>query len=168
MNSKKNTLLFGLFGLLFISCNKYDANGNLMKDYNELQKANWLIGNWEKKDSIGTLKELWQIKDDSTFIGQSYYIINDKDTVHNEQIELMQDKEHLIYTATVKGENNNEPIPYQMMKDEDSLLVFENPKHDFPQKIQYQLKKNKSLVATISGKQNGKIFSESYPLTKIK
>lgn len=168
MNLKKNTIFFVLLVLLFISCNKYDANGNLIKDYEELQKAKWLLGNWEKKDSIGTLKELWQIKDDSTFIGQSYYIINDKDTVHNEQIELMQDKEHLIYTATVAGENNNEPIPFQMMKDEDSLLVFENPKHDYPQKIQYQLKKNNSIVATISGKQNGKISTESYPMTKIK
>ena len=164
----KNTILFVLFVLLFISCNKYDANGNLIKDYDELQKAKWLLGEWEKKDSLGTLKELWQIKDDSTFIGQSYYIINNKDTVHNEQIELMQDKKHLIYTATVKGENNDEPVPFQMMKDEDSLLVFENPKHDFPQKIQYQLKKNNSIVATISGNQNGKTSSESYPMNKIK
>jgi hypothetical protein len=166
MNTKKNTILFVILVLLFISCNKYDANGNLLKDYNELQKAKWLIGNWEKKDSIGILKELWQIKDDSTYIGESYYIINDKDTLHNEQIELMQDKEHLIYTATIKGENNNEPMPFQMMKDDDSLLVFENPKHDYPQKIEYKLDKNNILTTTISGKKNGKISSDSYLLKK--
>ncbi|WP_396167771.1 DUF6265 family protein [Flavobacterium sp.] len=154
--------------ILVISCNKYDAKGNLIKEYNELQKATWLLGEWEKTDSLGTLKEIWTSKDDSTFIGQSYYIQNEKDTFHDEQIELVQDGEHLIYIATIKGENNDTPIPFQMTNDQDSLLVFENPKHDYPQKIQYKLMKNHSLVAIISGKVKGKITSQSYPMTKKK
>lgn len=154
--------------IIMTSCNKYDANGNIIKDYDELEKANWIIGNWEKTDSLGTLKEIWKQFDDSTFIGKSYYIINEKDTIHNESIELMQDGDHLIYTATVTGENNDAPIPFQMTVDEDSLLVFENPKHNFPQKIQYKLEKNGSLLATVSGKQNGKISSESYPMDRKK
>jgi hypothetical protein len=55
-----------------------------------------------------------------------------------------------------------------MTKDEDSLLVFENPKHDYPQKIQYKLLKDGSLIATVSGKQNGKSSSENYPMTRKK
>jgi HD-GYP domain-containing protein (c-di-GMP phosphodiesterase class II) len=154
--------------IVVTSCNKYDANGNLIKSYDELQKANWMLGEWEKTDSLGSLKEIWERIDDSTFVGFSYYIQNKKDTVHYEQVELMQDGEHLIYKSTVKGENNNLPVPFQMTKDEDSLLVFENPKHDYPQKIQYKLYKNGSLIATVSGKQNGKISSESYPMKKKK
>jgi hypothetical protein len=156
--------------LLFsiISCNKYDANGNIIKDYEELEKANWMLGEWEKTDSLGTLREIWERLDDSTFVGLSYYIQNKKDTLHNEQVELMQNGDHLIYSATIKGENNDSPIPFQMTKDEDSLLVFENPKHEYPQKIQYKLMKNGSLVATISGKQNGKNSAENYPMNKVK
>ena len=157
-----------VFILICFSCNKYDGKGRLIKDYDELEKANWLLGEWEKTDSLGVLKEIWTSFDDSTFVGQSYYIINKKDTVHNEQIELMQDKNHLIYTATIKGENNDEPIPFQMTKDEDSLIVFENPKHDYPTKIEYKLMKNSSIIAKVSGKQNGKVSSESYPMVKIK
>ena len=154
--------------LLVVSCKKYDAKGILIKDYNELQKANWLLGEWEKTDSLGTLKESWQTLDDSTFVCQSYYIINKKDTVHNEQIQLTEDQEHLIYSATVKGENNDEPVSFQMTMDEDSLLVFENPKHDYPQKITYKLKKDNTLLATVSGKLSGKVSTESYPMKKIK
>jgi hypothetical protein len=150
------------------ACTKYDAKGNIIKSYDELQKAKWLLGEWEKSDSLGILKETWVSKDDSTFVGQSYYIQNKKDTLHDEQIELVQDSEHLIYKATVKGENNDAPIPFQMTKDEDSLLVFENPKHDYPQKIQYKLLKNGSLIATVSGKQNGKNSLENYPMTRKK
>lgn len=157
-----------LIAFTLFSCNKYDAKGNLIKNYDELQKAKWLIGEWEKKDSLGTLKEIWTTKDDSTYTGESYYFQNEKDTLHNEQIELVQEGEHLIYKATVKGENNDEAVPFQMTKDGDSLLVFENPKHDYPQKIEYKLLKNGSLVATISGKQRGKISSESYPMNRKK
>ena len=153
--------------ILVISCKKYDAKGNEIKKYDELQKAYWLLGEWEKTDSIGTLKEIWNTKDDSTYVGQSYFIKDEKDTIHFETIELMQDKEHLIYTATVKGENNDQPISFQMTKDEDNLLVFENPKHDYPQKIEYRLMKDKSLIAKISGKLNGKASQESYPMKKI-
>ena len=154
--------------LSIVSCNKYDANGNIIKDYEELEKANWMLGEWEKTDSLGTLREIWERLDDSTFVGLSYYIQNKKDTLHNEQMELMQNGDYLIYSATIKGENNDSPIPFQMTKDEDSLLVFENPKHEYPQKIQYKLMKNGSLVATISGKQNGKNSAENYPMNKVK
>lgn len=154
--------------LSIISCKKYDAQGNLIKDYDELEKANWLVGEWEKTDSLGTLKEIWTEYNDSTYVGESYYIINKKDTIHNEKIELMQTGEHLIYSATIKGENNDEPIPYQMTTDEDSLVVFENPKYPYPAKIEYNLKKNNGIQTTISGKQNGKASSETYVLARKK
>ena len=153
---------------LVFSCNKYDAKGNLIKNYEELEKAKWLVGEWEKTDSLGTLIEIWQPNNDSTYTGQSYYIQNEKDTIHNEQIELLQDQEHLIYSAMVKGENNNKAIPFQLTKDEDSLLVFENPKHDYPQKLEYRLLKNKSVSITVSGKERGKTSKATYLLNKKK
>ncbi|MEC4049180.1 hypothetical protein OX284_007040 [Flavobacterium sp. SUN046] len=110
--------------IIISACTKYDANGNSIKNYEELQKAKWLLGEWEKSDSLGILKETLTSKVDITFVGQSYYIQNKKDTLHDEQIELVQDGEHLIYKATVKGENNDAPIPFQMTKDEDSLLFL--------------------------------------------
>lgn len=157
-----------LIALTLFSCKKYDVNGNLIKSYDELQKAKWILGEWEKKDSLGMLKEIWTTQDDSSFVGQSYYFQNEKDTLHNEQIELVQDGDNLFYRATVKGENNDEAVSFQMTKSEDSLLIFENPKHDYPQKIQYKLMKNGSLMATISGKQNTKNSSESYLMQKKK
>lgn len=150
----------------FTSCNKYDVNGKLIKEYEELDKAKWILGNWEKKDSLGTLTESWQTLNDSTFSGESYYITSNKDTVHKETIELIQNSDFLLYNATVKGENNDGTITFQMTESTDSLLVFENPKHDYPQKIRYQLNKDNSIIATVSGKQNGKESSEGYLIQK--
>jgi hypothetical protein len=156
--------MFVLF--LLQACNKYDANGKLIKEYEELDKAKWLLGDWELKDSLGTLTESWQTLDDSTYVGQSFYITAKKDTVHRETIELMQKGEFLIYSATVKGENNDEATPFQMTDCTDSLLVFENPKHDYPQKIRYQLNIDKSILAIVSGTQNGKQSDDSYIMKK--
>ncbi|MEC4005715.1 DUF6265 family protein [Flavobacterium sp. SUN052] len=168
MKNKSLIVAASIILMSLISCNKYDAKGNLIKSYDELQKAKWLVGDWKKTDSLGTLQEIWTSQDDSTFVGQSYYIQNEKDTLHNEQIQLTQDKEHLIYSTTVKGENNNAPVSFQMTKDKDSVLLFENPKNTYPEKIQYQLNKNNSLSVTISGKQKGKNSSETYIMTKNK
>lgn len=165
--SKLKFLVAILSIILLQSCNKYDANGRLIKEYEELNKAKFLLGDWEKTDSVGTLIENWKTENDSTYKGNSFFVIN-KDTIRKEQIELMQDKEHLLYTSTIVGENNDEPIPYQMTKSTDSLLVFENPKYSYPKKISYKLTGEKRVTATISGIINGKKSSESYQLAKIK
>ncbi len=163
---KPTFLLLILSCLLFYSCNKYDANGKLIKEYEELDKAKWLLGNWELKDSLGTLSESWQTLDDSTFVGQSLFITPKNDTVHQETIELMQKDEFLIYTAAVKGENRDEPIPFQMTESTDSLLVFENPKHNYPKKIRYQRNVNENMLVIISGTQNGKQSDDTYIMKK--
>jgi hypothetical protein len=167
MYTKYTTIILGFALLLISSCNKYDANGNLIKDYDELEKASFLIGNWQKIDSTGTLEETWKTENDSTFLGTSYFVQNKKDTLHSEQIELVENNKTLFYTATVKGENNNQPTSFQLTEADDSLLVFENPKHDFPQKITYKLQKNNTLRATVSGIQFGKSKTDNYTMSKV-
>lgn len=163
MSVKKILLVLIISFFSFFSCKKYDALGKEIK-FHELYKAHWLLGDWEKKDSLGILTESWTTLDDSTYIGTSYYILNSNDTVHFEKIQLMEDKNMLIYTATVRGENNNKPISFRMIEDKDSLLVFENKKHDYPQKIRYELEIDNSILATVSGTQNKKESSQSYLL----
>jgi hypothetical protein len=53
-----------------------------------------------------------------------------------------------------------------MTEAEDSLVVFKNPKHDFPQQITYRLQKNNTLKATVSGTQFGKKSSNEYLFIK--
>jgi hypothetical protein len=162
----KNAFLFIIIFATLLSCKKHDENGNEVL-YEELYKAHWMLGEWQKTDSLGTLKEIWMPLNDSTYVGQSYFI-NDKDTIHHEIIQLTQDGENLIYLATVKGQNNDEAIPFKMTKDNDTLLIFENPKHDYPQEIEYIQKKNKLMIATVSGLVKGKMKSDSYAMKKVK
>lgn len=105
------------------------------------------------------------MQNDSTFSGDSYFI-NTKDTVHFESIQLVQKAEELTYIATVVGQNNEQPVAFKLTSDTDDTFTFENPAHDYPQKISYKKVSGTSLIASISGKQQGKQSTESYAMNK--
>jgi hypothetical protein len=128
----------------------------------------WLVGEWENKMPEGDLTETWKKLNDSTYTAKTFFI-KGKDTLHSEDIVLIQKGNHLLYVPTVKGQNDNKPVEFKMIEMEDGKeneFQFENPAHDYPQKIVYKKVNDTSLIATISGKQQGKTSSESYPMTK--
>lgn len=165
---KKIYLITALTTLVSLhSCKKYDALGNEII-YEELYKANWMLGDWQLEDSLGVLTESWTQIDDSTYNGSTLYVKNKKDTIHFETMELMQNEDLLIYTSTVKGENGNQPVSYRLIEDNDSLLVFENKKHDYPQKLRYQKENDSTIQIVVLGKQGKKETGDSYLLKSVK
>ena len=147
--------------ILFVSCLKKSKI-----NFNKLQKMSWLVGHWEQKLPDGLLIENWKKENDSIFSGDSYFV-NIKDTIHFESIKLIQKNEELTYVANVLGQNNDKPINFKHITSKiDNVFSFENPSHDFPQKITYTKVNEKNLIATISGIQNGKIRQESYVMRK--
>jgi len=147
--------------LMFISCQNKSE-----KKFDKLEKMNWLLGNWENEMPEGVLTETWNKENDSTFSGTTYFIINKKDTIHSEAIILTQINDELVYRPTVKGQNNDGPVDFKLSSESENSFSFENSKHDYPQKIVYKKVNETSLVATISGMQQGKQSSESYPMKK--
>lgn len=154
-----------LVALLIIVCLASCKNNSSVNKFEKLEKMNWLIGSWEQKLPNGTLKETWTKENDSTFSGDSYFI-NTKDTVHFESIKLIQNAEELIYNATVVGQNDDKPVAFKLTTDANNSFTFENPAHDYPQNITYKKVTSDRLIATISGKQQGKQTQESYPMSK--
>jgi hypothetical protein len=160
----KNTLLIaGVAAGMLFSCK--DSGKAETKKYAELAKAEWLIGRWENNSPNGNLSETWKKENDSVFTGASYFI-KGKDTLHFETIALSQKGTELTYNPTVQGQNNDKPVAFKMTSATNKELVFENPAHDFPQKIVYNKITADSLVAQISGMQQGKPASENYPMKK--
>jgi hypothetical protein len=144
--------------LSIISCQK-------SKVVSKIVVADWLLGNWENKSPNGNLFESWKKVNDSLFIGESYFI-KGKDTLHFEKIQMKQKGEALFYIATVKGQNNDKPVTFKYNDTIQKLLIFENPKHDFPQKIMYSQITKDSIVIQISGIQQGKPSSERFSMKK--
>jgi hypothetical protein len=137
------------------------------KEVSKIVVADWLLGNWENKSPDGNLSETWKKVNDSIYDGESYFI-KGKDTLHFEKIQMKQKGENLFYIATVKGQNNDKPVTFKYNDTIQKQLVFENPKHDFPQKISYSQITKDSIVIQISGIQQGKPSLERFSMKKSK
>ena len=154
---KKISLILLLI-LTFTACKKSNKTAKMIG-------TDWLIGKWEQKSDQGIVTETWEKVNDSTYKGQSYFI-KIKDTLHFETMQLNQKGENIFYTSIVKGQNNDTPLTFNLSNITKKQLVFDNPKNEYPRKIVYKQITNDSIIATISGIQQGKSSSESYYMKK--
>lgn len=125
----------------------------------DLKQVEFLIGTWkiEGKENY----ESWE-KKENILKGSSYKIENEKKVI-SEKIEMRVVENHIIYTPTVLNQNNGKGIPFKLISFEQKLFSFENPEHDFPKKIQYQILSENELYVSVLG-ENDKGFS--YKLIK--
>lgn len=126
----------------------------------------WLAGKWQQTIKEGTLFENWEIVSQDSMAGVSG-LINGKDTIVSERIALTFKEGTVIYSPTVNGQNNNQPVPFKLTRSTADSFIFENPAHDFPSMITYARINTDSMVATISGKPGGKPMSESFFLGRV-
>jgi Domain of unknown function (DUF6265) len=154
----KKVILSLLIFLFFASCGK-------SKEVSKIVGNDWLLGKWENKSDEGNLLEIWKKKNDSLFIGESYFI-KEKDTLHYEKIELQQKGENLIYVSTIKGQNEDKPITFKHNITIEKQLVFENPNNEYPRKIVYKPIAKDRIFIEVSGMQQDKPSSIRYSMKK--
>lgn len=106
-----------------------------------------LEGKWKREDK--PLFETW-VQHGETLVGHVYTI--------NNGIELLQ--ETLIiekfdgkwrYVAQVPNQNKGAAIPFELNESITDKLSFENPEHDFPTKIQYQILEPNKIRVDVLG-----------------
>jgi hypothetical protein len=165
---KLNSILFPLIVVLgiFSSCKKETKTEAPIKTYPKLAKAEWFIGEWGNKSAEGELTERWKKENDSVYLGESYFVVGQNDTVFAEHVRLVEANGKLAYIVTVPGQNKELPVSFEMTSATDNQITFENPKHDFPNKIIYNLVEKDSLIAEISGLKNGKPNTERFVMKK--
>lgn len=144
-----------------------DTHQNSIKNYFDIEKAGWLIGSWQNVSENEISTEIWEKKNDSVFIAKSFVLVN-KDTVFSETISIERHGRSLFYIPTVKEQNQGQAVEFLMIECLNNKLVFENLKHDFPQKISYTKITHDSIVAEISGIEEGKQKSILFPFTRKK
>jgi hypothetical protein len=94
-------------------------------------------------------------------------MLQGKDTVFQERMTIRQDGRDIYYLPMVKDQNDGKPVEFKMTSALGDEFIFENPSHDFPQKITYR-HAGDSLLAEISGLQNGKQRAEKFPMSRKK
>ena len=157
-----------LTGFLISCKNNQEANSEIItKPANQLEAANWLIGKWGNSENGIDATEIWARENDSVYTGISYSIRDKKDTVSLERIRLEKQNDKLVYVPVVKEQNAGEVVKFTLTSSVGQQLIFENPEHDFPQKVSYKLITKDSLIAEISGIYKGKERSEKFPMHRM-
>jgi len=71
-----------------------------IKQLSDIDNAAWLIGTWENKTPRGSIYETWSKASDNELLGKSY-VVEQRDTIVFETIQLVQEPNGLFYIPTV-------------------------------------------------------------------
>ncbi len=108
----------------------------------------WLAGKWRHEKAGRVIDEQWMAPAVGVMLGMSRTVSRGKVTEH----EFMQVREGpggaLYFIAQPSGQKE---AAFQIKSLSATEAVFENPQHDFPQRIIYTLQPDGSLLAAIEG-----------------
>ncbi len=131
----------------------------------DVHELHWLNGWWQNPSKVGIAFEDWKLNENGTMTGRSGMVVG-KDTIASETLVIEQKDNKIYYIPTVKGQNNDQPIPFEMTSAVADSFVFENKEHDFPNRIVYYKLANNKLTAVIYGTLNGQPASERFELSR--
>jgi hypothetical protein len=113
-----------------------------------------MLGSWKLESARNSTIEQWRRFSDRTFEGTSERISKSTgDVTFREDLLLVVMGEEVFYIPKVA--ENEYPVPFKMISIESDRVTFENPSHDFPQRIVYVLNADGSMTATVSGVEGG-------------
>jgi hypothetical protein len=151
-----NKFVLILFSFVFVSCNTKNIS---LSDFSFLQ------GKWSvSADSLEYFEE-WLPANDLVMQGKGGEL-RGRDTVFFETIKIEQRGTDFFYIVT--GIDNDLPVYFKFTGFKNDSIVFENPRHDFPQRIIYFRLSVNSIFACIDGLDAGKYSRIEFPYQKSK
>jgi len=129
-----------------------------------IESLAWLAGCWENASDNMKTEEQWMKPSGGSMLGVSRTVKGGK-TMWYEFLQIRQYGDSVVYIANPSGQKE---AAFKLVRWNDKEAVFENPAHDFPQRIIYELQTDGSLHARIEGKQKGKDRVEHFPMKRAK
>ncbi len=129
-----------------------------------VQNVAWLAGCWASVGGEAGSGEQWTVPAGRTLLGVSRTVQNSK-TVAYEFLQIREtDAGEIEYIAKPSGQTE---ATFLMVRLSEREAVFENPGHDFPQRIIYRLKADGNLEASIEGEVKGEVRTVDFPMKRV-
>jgi hypothetical protein len=122
----------------------------------------FMTGCWKFEAKGRVVEEHWMAPAGGSLIGISRTVVNDKATEY-EFLQIRDLPEGLTYIAKP---SNQAEARFAVKTAGAGEVIFENPAHDFPQRIRYRLDGN-TLHARIEGTMNGKSRGIDFPYSRV-
>ena len=123
----------------------------------------WLKGCWSSNRDGRTITEHWLKPAGGTMLGISRTVADGK-TVEFEFMQIRAEANGEIHFIA-KPSGQPETM-FKLIKGNAREMIFENPQHDFPQRVIYRLQNDGSLVGRIEGVSTGKEKAVDFPMTR--
>ena len=125
----------------------------------------WLAGHWRMEKAGRVVDEHWMAPAGGVMLGMARTVAKGKVVEH----EFTQIREGpggaLFYIAMPAGRKET---AFQILTLTDTEAVFENPQHDFPQRVIYARQPDGSLLAAIEGPgKDGQVKRIEYPFRRV-
>lgn len=123
----------------------------------------FMSGCWERRTASGTVEEQWMAPRGGTMLGMSR-TVRGQATVGYEYLRIQAHDGALLYHAAPSGQA---PATFRAAHVAGQTVAFENPEHDFPQRIIYRAAPGDSLHARIEGTVNGQARSADFRYGRV-
>ena len=128
-----------------------------------VDRVAWLQGCWEMQSGDQRVEEQWLSPRASSMLGVGR-TTRGTTLIDYEMVLIRERGDRLSYEAHPSGQ---EPAVFMSTAIGEQSIVFENLKHDFPQRIGYQRSVPDRLLAWIEGSQNGQTRRIEYPYNRV-
>lgn len=120
-------------------------------------------GCWQGREGQAQLDEHWLSPAGGSMLGVSRVVAGER-TVFSEFMEIREQASGAI-VMTVQLGMGKTPVAFKLTALEAESATFENPEHDFPQRLRYW-KQDGLLMARVDGKQGGAPKAEDFRFTR--
>jgi hypothetical protein len=145
----KNRILIFLIMMVLTSFSSTNS-----EPQSDIGRLHWMLGNWKSKIGSMIIEEKWVLSGDTMMLGSSRSLVNNV-LKSSETVAIKMVKDSLFYEVTVYNQNDGKPVLFKMVNINDTLVRFENKKHDFPTQIEYIKLSDSTCLAEISGEIDG-------------
>lgn len=148
-----------ILSISFSSANAQDAKP-------KVEDLAFMSGCWELNvpHRNMTIAEQWMKPLGGTLIGIGRTVVGGK-TVSYEFLRIVSTEAGIDYIA--KPSSSKDETAFKLTKATASEVIFENPAHDFPQRIIYKKGEADSLFARIESTRNGKVSGMDIPVKRV-
>ncbi len=126
--------------------------------FTDLSSLAWMAGNWSGVQDGVEMEEFWQKPKGNSMLGLHRDVAGGR-TSSFEFLRIEATPQAITYWASPQG---RPATPFVLIEQKGKRVVFENAKHDFPQRVIYWLSDDGALHAKIEGTMNGKPAAEEW------
>jgi len=128
-----------------------------------VQRLAWMSGCWQQRSGTRVTEEQWMRPAGGAMLGMNRTVSGSQMRAW-ESLRIVEQNGRAVYIAQPNG---GPPTSFAASVVNDTLVVFDNPAHDFPQRIAYRRISSDSLHAIISAVRDGKTQQMGIPMERI-